>query len=310
MEEAPKHPDPEHWYRYFRQLSEFYRSERPPTPHHALCELYRVAVINPEFSFSFSDMTHHSWKTHDFIELKTGWQINILRINSYNKTAFSSDDSLDPGPEPPAGLRHGVPGEGPHHLPDLWDQDLGLVMKLCSDPQFRDATRKIVQTAAFSGAGRSDLLLPHLYEVLLEPILRLLAVVDRGACALCEGLFVFQSLCCSHKLPLSADPPEAINLIKLPCIIVNCLHSIIPSTSGAKSRDYSGSCSSLLIHLCRKCLFLFVSVSDPYSFFPDPDPDPDARALMTKNWKKNISWKKKLNFFLIKNCNLPIPRPP
>ncbi len=130
-------------------------------------------------------------------------------------------DCLDPGPEPPAGLRHDVPGEGPHHLPYLRDQGLGLVMKLCSDPQFKDATHKIVQRAAFSGAGRSDLLLPHLYEVLLELILRLLAVVGRGACALCEGLFVLQSLSCSHKLALSADPPEAINLFKLSCAIVN-----------------------------------------------------------------------------------------
>jgi hypothetical protein len=51
---------------------------------------------------------------------------------------------------------------------------------------------------------------------------------------------------------------------------------------------------------------------------PDTDPDPDpiqiriqsgSRALMTKNWKK-ITAEKKINFFLIKNCNLPIPRPP
>ncbi len=184
-------------------------------------------------------MTHHSWKPYDFIELKTGWQRNILRINSYNKTAFSSDNSLDPGPEPPAGLRHGVPGKGPHHLPDLRDQGLGLVMKLCSDPQFRDATRKIFQRAAFSGAWRSDLLLPHLYEVLLGLILRLLAVVGRVACALCEGLFVLQSLSCSHKRPLSADPPEAINFFKLPCRLGSywSLHSLILSTSGARSRS-------------------------------------------------------------------------
>ncbi len=86
--------------------------------------LYRVAAINPEFSFSFFDLTHHSWKPYDFIELKTGWQKNILRINSYNKTAFSSDDSLDQGPELPAGLRHGVPVEGPHHLPG-WSSGSG-----------------------------------------------------------------------------------------------------------------------------------------------------------------------------------------
>jgi hypothetical protein len=59
-------------------------------------------------------MIHHSFKPYDFIELKTGWQRNILRINSYNKTADSSDDSLDPGPEPLEGLSHGVPGKGLH----------------------------------------------------------------------------------------------------------------------------------------------------------------------------------------------------
>jgi hypothetical protein len=32
-----------------------------------------------------------------------------------------------------------------------------------------------------------------------------------------------------------------------------------------------------------------------------------SRALKTKNWKKITAEKK---FFLIKNCNLPIPRPP
>ncbi len=34
-----------------------------------------------------------------------------------------------------------------------------------------------------------------------------------------------------------------------------------------------------------------------------------SRALMTKNWKK-IQLKIFLYFFYIKNCNLPIPRPP
>ena len=58
-------------------------------------------------------------------------------------------------------------------------------------------------------------------------------------------------------------------------------------------------------------------VVDPYSFFPDPDPDPDveagdqygSRALMTKIEKK-ITAEKKITFFFIKSCNLPIPRPP
>jgi hypothetical protein len=76
-------------------------------------------------------MTHHSWKPYDFIKFITGWQRNILRIHSFNKTAISIDDILDPGPEPLAGLHHGVPGKGLHHLPDLQDLGLGLVVKLC-----------------------------------------------------------------------------------------------------------------------------------------------------------------------------------
>jgi hypothetical protein len=60
------------------------------------------------------------------------------------------------------------------------------------------------------------------------------------------------------------------------------------------------------------------SVSDLYSFFTDPDPDVDAgdqygsgsRALMTKNYIKKLELKKKINLFFIKNCNLPIARPP
>ncbi len=47
-----------------------------------------------------------------------------------------------------------------------------------------------------------------------------------------------------------------------------------------------------------------ISVSDPYSFFPDPDPEVEAgdqygsgsRALMTKNWEKITAEKKKKNF--------------
>jgi hypothetical protein len=61
------------------------------------------------------------------------------------------------------------------------------------------------------------------------------------------------------------------------------------------------------------------SVSGPYSFFTDPDPNPEveagdqygsgSRALITKNLK-NITVEKNSIFFIIKNRNLPIPRPP
>ncbi len=32
---------------------------------------YRVAAINPEFFTSYFEMTQHSWKSSDFIEVKT-----------------------------------------------------------------------------------------------------------------------------------------------------------------------------------------------------------------------------------------------
>ncbi len=60
--------------------------------------------------------------------------IYILRINLSNKTAVSNEDSLDPGPETRAGLRQGVPGEGPHQLLHLLDQILEFVVRLCIDP--------------------------------------------------------------------------------------------------------------------------------------------------------------------------------
>jgi hypothetical protein len=45
--------------------------------------------------------------------------------------AVSSIDGLDPRAEPPAGLRHSVFVEGPHHLLNLFDQVLGFAMKRC-----------------------------------------------------------------------------------------------------------------------------------------------------------------------------------
>jgi hypothetical protein len=61
-------------------------------------------------------------------------------------------------------------------------------------------------------------------------------------------------------------------------------------------------------------------VVDPYSFFPDPDPDPEfeagdqsgsgpIRIQGFNDQKLKYSWKK-IYFSFIKNCNLPIPRPP
>jgi len=41
--------------------------------------------------------------------------------------AVIGDDSLDPGPELQAGLRHGVPVKGAHQGPHLLDQALELL---------------------------------------------------------------------------------------------------------------------------------------------------------------------------------------
>ena len=72
-------------------------------------------------------MTQLSGKSSDFIEVKTNLQMYILRIIFFIKTAVSSNDCLDPGPQAIAGLRHGVPVEGPHHLLYLLDQILGFL---------------------------------------------------------------------------------------------------------------------------------------------------------------------------------------
>ncbi len=66
---------------------------------------------------------------------------------------------------------------------------------------------------------------------------------------------------------------------------------------------------------------MFPRVSDPYSFFPDPDPAFEAgdQSVSGSNQDPELLWpkieiklqlKKNLNCFLIKNCILPIPRPP
>jgi hypothetical protein len=45
---------------------------------------------------------------------------------------------------------------------------------------------------------------------------------------------------------------------------------------------------------------------------PDPDTDPDPIRIQGFNDQKmeKITAEKKIKFFLIRNCNLPIPRPP
>ncbi len=76
----------------------------------------------------------------------------ILRIILFIKTAVRSNHSLDSGPQARAGLRHGVPVEGPHHLPYLLDQILVFVARL----------EPVVWPLAFIGIYFIALLLIHL----------------------------------------------------------------------------------------------------------------------------------------------------
>jgi hypothetical protein len=66
-------------------------------------------------------------KSSDFIEVKKYEQRGILRINLCNEMAVSGADSLNPRPEPLAGLRHGVPVKGPHLRLHLLDKVLNFL---------------------------------------------------------------------------------------------------------------------------------------------------------------------------------------
>ncbi len=56
-----------------------------------------------------------------------------MRIKIFNEMAVIGDDSLHPGPELLAGLRHGIPVKGAHQRHHLLDQDLDFVVRLCTD---------------------------------------------------------------------------------------------------------------------------------------------------------------------------------
>ncbi len=111
---------------------------------------------------SYFQMTQHSWKSYDLIEVKANLHRYISKIIFYIKTAVSINNSLDPGHQAHAGLHHGVPVEGPQHLLHLLDQILGLVARLFNYPYFRFAPHKLAKRVAIRLAGRPDLLLLHL----------------------------------------------------------------------------------------------------------------------------------------------------
>ncbi len=180
-------------------------------------------------------MTHHCSKPYDFIKFITGWQRNILRIHSFIKTAISIDDILDPGPEPLTGLRHGVPSQGLHHLPDLQD------------------------------AGELGGQISFSMRFFLSQSCVLLLLPARVACALCKGLFSCSYISCARKFTSISRSFRSIKFVELPFISVNGVlievsiaHSLIHSMCGVKSEYYPGSCSSLL----PECILLIWRVGE------------------------------------------------
>jgi hypothetical protein len=82
---------------------------------------------------SYFQMTQHSWKSSDLIEVKANLQRYISRILLIIKTAVSINNSLDPGPQALAGLHHCVPLQGPHQRLHPLDLVFDFVVKLCID---------------------------------------------------------------------------------------------------------------------------------------------------------------------------------
>ena len=117
-----------------------------------------------------------------------------MAIHIFNKTAIRCKGNLDSRPEARAGLRQEHPGEGPHHLLHLLDQIIGFVTKLFNDLLFRDATHKIVKRLAVRRARRTNLLLPHLRKVLLEPFLHLFHGMSGAKSAYYHGSCSFLSI--------------------------------------------------------------------------------------------------------------------
>ncbi len=71
-------------------------------------------------------------------EVKANLHKYISRIILFIKTAVSINSSLDPGPQPLAGLHHGVPVEGPHAAtPSSSGSDPWFVAKLFNELQIR-----------------------------------------------------------------------------------------------------------------------------------------------------------------------------
>jgi hypothetical protein len=136
------------------------------------------------------------------IEEKANLHSYISRIILFIKTAISINNSLDPGPQALVGLNHSVPVEGPQHLLHLLDQILGFV----DDPYFRFAPHKMAKKFSIRRAGRPDLLILNLHNLLQglpEPALRPPAFVGKGAIQLKDLMGISSYLSASYDTSCS-----------------------------------------------------------------------------------------------------------
>ncbi len=88
-----------------------------------------------------------------------------MRTILFIKTAVSTNNNLDPGPQALEGLHHGVPVEGPQYLLHLLDQILGFVARLFNDSYFRFAPHKIAKKVTIRQVGRPNILPLHLLNL-------------------------------------------------------------------------------------------------------------------------------------------------
>jgi hypothetical protein len=197
------------------------------------------------------------------MKVKTSWQRNILSINLFNEIAVGSDDSIDPGPESLAGLRHGVPGEEPHYLPDVMDQVSGFFGGFAFILNSETLPAKESKGLNSGELGARIFFYHASHEVLLEPNRRPLAVVGRVAvyAGRCNGYFQISdpsstpsSHSCSGYVQTSTYHRKKPFLTE-----VSIAHNHFHGMSGAKSGDCPCSYGFQLVHLCRNvsvCFYL------------------------------------------------------
>ncbi len=95
-------------------------------------------------------------------------QLYMTSVN-YTKIAAGLYHGLGPLPGPPAGLCHGVPGEGVHHLHNQHHQGGCSVTGVFLDILSANATNITVQGVTVWSAWGQDLLGPEIQEVHQAP---------------------------------------------------------------------------------------------------------------------------------------------